>query len=136
MLLKSVHFNIILQYTPLSSKWFLPFKFSDQNAIWISHLYHAQYIPGSFHFNSVDHPIVWSTVDYTLRNFVNSLKPNWSYSFVYHLLYQLVTVPGLRLQHSEGTGAILDRAGSAPVLFPDDYIKTFQVVRRLLICIL
>jgi hypothetical protein len=40
-----IHFNIILPSKPGSSKWFLPFKLSDQNVICISHVSYACYMP-------------------------------------------------------------------------------------------
>jgi len=38
------HSNIILQTMPMSSEWSLPFRFSDQNFLRISHLTHACYM--------------------------------------------------------------------------------------------
>jgi hypothetical protein len=37
--------NIILPSTPRTSDWSLPFKFSGQNVVCISHLSHACYVP-------------------------------------------------------------------------------------------
>jgi hypothetical protein len=39
------HFDIILQTIPTSSKWPLPFGFSDQNTVRIFHVIHARYMP-------------------------------------------------------------------------------------------
>jgi len=32
-------YNIIFQFTPMSSKWYLPFRFSNQDTVSISHLF-------------------------------------------------------------------------------------------------
>jgi hypothetical protein len=46
-----IHFNIILPSTRMSSKWYLPFRFSDQKFVCISHFFrlllHAQPISSS-----------------------------------------------------------------------------------------
>jgi len=39
-----IHYNIFL-YTPKSSAWSLPFRFSDQNYICFSHLHFSCYMP-------------------------------------------------------------------------------------------
>jgi len=41
--------NIISPSTPRSSEWFLPFRFSDQNFICISHLSNSCYMPCPSH---------------------------------------------------------------------------------------
>jgi len=38
------HSNIILPFIPRTSEWSLPFRFSDQNVVCISHLSHACYM--------------------------------------------------------------------------------------------
>jgi len=43
--LPKIHSNIIFLSTPRSSKWPLPFRFSNQNIVYISHLSHALYMP-------------------------------------------------------------------------------------------
>jgi len=56
-----IHSNIIYPSMPVSSKWSLPFQFSNQNTVYISHLFQACYMPCSSH-PWVDHPnnIWWS----------------------------------------------------------------------------
>jgi len=41
--------NIVLPFMPQSSKWSLPFRFSTQNIVCISHLSHPCYMPLPFH---------------------------------------------------------------------------------------
>jgi len=38
-----IHFNTVLQSTPSLPKWSVPFQFSDQTLLCISHFLHAQY---------------------------------------------------------------------------------------------
>jgi len=54
--------NIFFSSKPKSSKWSLPFRFSDQYFVWNSHLFHAWYIPCLPHPPWLDHPnnIWWS----------------------------------------------------------------------------
>jgi len=40
-----MHSNIILQFVPRSFKWSLPFKFSNQYFVSISHLFHVCFMP-------------------------------------------------------------------------------------------
>jgi len=40
----NMHFNIISPPTPKSPKWSLPFRFSNQNFVSISHLFHMSYM--------------------------------------------------------------------------------------------
>jgi len=40
-----IYYNIILSSTPRFSEWYLPFRFSNQNFVLISHLSHACYVP-------------------------------------------------------------------------------------------
>jgi len=42
-----IHSNIILPYTPRSSEWSLPYRFSDQNFVFISNFYTACYKPSN-----------------------------------------------------------------------------------------
>jgi hypothetical protein len=42
-----IYFNIILLFLPASSKWYLPFRISNQNFVCISDLSHACYILSS-----------------------------------------------------------------------------------------
>jgi hypothetical protein len=44
-----IHFNIIHTSTPISSKWSLPFGFSDQNFAYIFHTSHSCYFPRTPH---------------------------------------------------------------------------------------
>jgi hypothetical protein len=39
-----IHFNIIRPSTLRSSEWFLPFRISNKNVLWISHFPHARYM--------------------------------------------------------------------------------------------
>jgi len=57
-----IHFNIMLQSTPRSSKWFLPFMISHHDFLWISHLSHACYMLRHSHFLWLDftYNIWWS----------------------------------------------------------------------------
>jgi hypothetical protein len=56
-----IHSNIILLSTSRSSEWFLPFRFSDQNFVSISHLSHSWYMPYPSHPPWFDHPNnIWS----------------------------------------------------------------------------
>jgi len=57
-----IHSNIIFPLTPRSSEWFLPFRFSDQNIVWISRLPHSCYMPRPRYRPSFDRPndIRWS----------------------------------------------------------------------------
>jgi len=48
-LLWKTHFNIILQSTPRSLKWSLPFRFSDKNSEHTCHFCQAPHIPPQFH---------------------------------------------------------------------------------------
>jgi hypothetical protein len=43
-----IRFIIILSTTPRSSEWSLPFRFSDQNIVWISYFTHGGYMPLPF----------------------------------------------------------------------------------------
>jgi hypothetical protein len=52
----NIHSNIILPSTLRSLDWSLPFWFSDQNYVYISHLSHACYMPHSPHLSSYVHP--------------------------------------------------------------------------------
>jgi len=51
-----IHSNIIFLSTPRSSKWSLPFKFSDQNFVLISHLFIACYMPRLSYSPGLDRP--------------------------------------------------------------------------------
>jgi hypothetical protein len=51
-----IHSNIVLPSMPRSSKWSLPFRFSNQNIVGISCLSHTCYIPPSRHPPWFDHP--------------------------------------------------------------------------------
>jgi hypothetical protein len=59
--------------TPRSSKWSLPFKFSDQNCVCISDFSHACYIPRPSHIPLFDHPnnIWWRVPVLKLLNISN-----------------------------------------------------------------
>jgi len=59
---ESFTFNFTLPSTPRSSDWPLPFKFSDQNLVCISHFSHGCYMSRLPHPPSFDHPnnIWWS----------------------------------------------------------------------------
>jgi hypothetical protein len=43
--------NIKIPSTPVPSEWSLPFEFSDQNLVRISHLSHVCYVPCPFHLD-------------------------------------------------------------------------------------
>jgi hypothetical protein len=51
-----IHYNIIFPSTPRSSKWFLPFRFSDQKLVCVSQRPHACYMPLPSLPPSFDHP--------------------------------------------------------------------------------
>jgi hypothetical protein len=51
-----IHYNIILPSTPRSCKWSLPFRFSDQHFVCISHLSHTCYTPFPSHPPWLDRP--------------------------------------------------------------------------------
>jgi hypothetical protein len=57
-----IHSNVIFPSTPTSSEWCLPFSFSNQNIVLISHLVSARYMPLPSHPPWRDHPnnIWWS----------------------------------------------------------------------------
>jgi len=54
-----IHYNINLPPTPRSSNWCLPFWFTNQNVVWISHLFGAccmpcqSYTPWFYHHNNI-----------------------------------------------------------------------------------
>jgi len=52
----NIQFNIIFPSMPRSSEWFLPFRFPNQNIIFISHLSNACYKPRPSHPHWLDHP--------------------------------------------------------------------------------
>jgi hypothetical protein len=60
--LTKIHSNFILPSTSRSSEWSLPFKFSDQNFVCVSHLSHACYILCQSNPPCFDHPnnVWWS----------------------------------------------------------------------------
>jgi hypothetical protein len=47
--LQPFHFNTVLPLTPMSSKWSLPFRLSNQSFVHISHFTHAWYMPCPSH---------------------------------------------------------------------------------------
>jgi hypothetical protein len=51
-----IHSNIILPFTPKSSEWSSPFRFSDQTCVCISHLSDACYVSFPPHHSWFDHP--------------------------------------------------------------------------------
>ena len=51
-----IHLNIILPYTPVSSKWFLSLRFPHQNPIYTSPLPHTCYTPSSSNSSLFYHP--------------------------------------------------------------------------------
>jgi len=57
-----IHSHVILPSTPRSSKWFRPFRFSNQIIVCASHLFHACYLPRPSRLPWFDHPnnIWWS----------------------------------------------------------------------------
>jgi hypothetical protein len=50
-----IHSNITLPSTPRSSEWCLPFKFSDQNFVYISHLSHPYHTSQKSHPSKIYH---------------------------------------------------------------------------------
>jgi hypothetical protein len=58
----TIHSNVTILNMPRSSEWSLPFTFSDQNCLWISHVSHACYMPCQCHPPWLDHSsnICWS----------------------------------------------------------------------------
>jgi hypothetical protein len=58
-----IHFNSILQSLPRLSKWSLPFRVSDWNFIYMSHLSHACYTARSIRLPWFDNPnYIWRMV--------------------------------------------------------------------------
>ena len=58
-----IHLNIILQYTPGSSKWFHSLSFPHQNSLCISPRSHTCYMPNPTYSYRIDHPNnVWWAV--------------------------------------------------------------------------
>jgi hypothetical protein len=57
-----IHSSIIFLSTHRSSKWYLPFRFSNQNFVCISYVTHAWYMLLQSHPPWLDHPhsILWS----------------------------------------------------------------------------
>jgi hypothetical protein len=53
------HFSIILSSMPMSSKWCLSFRLSNQNAVCIPNLLDACYIPCPSHSPSFYQPNIW-----------------------------------------------------------------------------
>jgi hypothetical protein len=51
-----IHPNIILPSTPMTSEWSLPFRFSDQNFLCISHFFQIRYTLYPSHSPCFDHP--------------------------------------------------------------------------------
>jgi len=55
-----IYFNIILLFTPVSSKWSLSLRFLHQNPVCTSPLPHTSYVPCPSHFSWFDHPnCIW-----------------------------------------------------------------------------
>lgn len=68
-----IHFNIFLPSKPRSSKCSLPFRFSGQNSVWISHHLYAPWIP------QISSSLRLSlTIMFGVRN--NSAAPNQGYA--------------------------------------------------------
>jgi len=51
-----IHPDSIFPSTPRSSKWFLPFKFSNQNILYTSHPSYPRYMPSQTHPSWFDDP--------------------------------------------------------------------------------
>jgi len=67
-----IHSNIIIPSTPWSSEWSLPFKFSKQNFVRMSHFSHACYMFASNNFRwSVK---LWSLLQSHQNNKVTTIK--------------------------------------------------------------
>jgi len=68
-----INCNIIFPSTSMSSKWSLPFRFSNQNIACISHLSHPCYIPCPFHPPWAYHPNnTWCSIQ-VMKLFICSL---------------------------------------------------------------
>jgi len=51
-----IYSRIIILPTPRSSEWSLPFRFSDQNFVYISYPFHGCYVSRPCHSHWFDHP--------------------------------------------------------------------------------
>jgi hypothetical protein len=59
----------------MSSEWSLPFRFSDQHFVYISHLPHACYMTHPSH-PSYDHPNIWWSIKLWSSSLWSLLQPS------------------------------------------------------------
>jgi len=104
-----IHSNIILPSTPTSFRWFLPFRYSDQNAVCISHLSHACYMPHAPRPPWFDYRnnILWSVqvtnllIMWSSPPAISSLSgPNTLFSTIFSNALNLCSSPNMRYQVS------------------------------------
>ena len=98
-------FNIIFQSTPWSRKWPLPFKLSDRNFTWNSHLSNTCYMSCQFHRLWVEHPNnTWWAVhmshsarcSQTLS--ANNRHVGWEIRFTFTVPFELLHFARIRVQ--------------------------------------
>jgi hypothetical protein len=63
----NIHVNIIPSFISMSSKWSLPFKFSDQNYVRISHIFHSCYMSRPSHSHRLLCPNNIRWTNYTVQ---------------------------------------------------------------------
>ena len=95
-----IHLNIILPFTPGSSKWSLSFRFPHENPVYTSPLPRTHYRPRQSHSSRLDHPnnIGWwvhivkplNVLFYSLPVTPSLLGPNILLNTLLLLLHEIV----------------------------------------------